>query len=424
MAKPDWRCGAARGLPIDRDRPWDGPAASKRMLDAAGIGSRSPKPDQAKRGFLLYDAANAQLRESYKLPFADLIDGRLTACKSGLDAAASMLSRTDAPARERQRARDIIDDYERRMGTAPPPADKDAAATAPSAAMRRAAHMLPHLAQRVLNVPVALHPAKAEIIVGALANRLGVAQLVRADGSVAELAAEAPDEAGDAADRGYDVVGGAAIIPVLGTLVHGLAGVRPVSGMTGYDGISANLAMALDDPAVRGIVLHIDSPGGEVTGCFDLADEIFAARGRKPLLALVDEAAFSAAYAIASAADRIVVPRTAGVGSVGVIALVADVSRALEKGGVTVNVIQFGARKADGLDAIPLTPEARARFQADVDAVGHLFVETVARNRGLRPEIVQATEAGTFMGADAVRHGFADAVAPVKSAFADFVKSL
>lgn len=423
MAKPDWRCGAARGLPIDRDRAWDGPAAAQRMLDAAGIGGRSPKPDQAKRGFLLYDAGNAGERGSYKLPFADLIDGRLTALASGIRAAASRLPDTDAPAREKQRARQILDDYETRMADDDKKKTGSRPAPPPSS---RIGHMLPLLAQRVVNTPLALHPAKAEIIMAALADRLGVAHMLRADGSAVALAA--PADTGDDDDAaswpGYAVVQGAAIIPVWGTLVHRLGGVRPVSGMTGYDGIRANLQHALADPAVRGIVLDIDSPGGEVTGCFGLADAIFAARGRKPTWAILNECAYSAAYAIASAAERITVPRTGGTGSIGVIALVADISKALEKGGVTVNVIQFGARKADGLEVLPLSPEARDRFQSDINAVGDIFIETVSRNRNLDAARVRAMEAGTFLGADGVTAGLADAVAEPDAAFAAFLRSL
>jgi hypothetical protein len=114
--KEEWRCGAARGLPINQTRKWDGDAAAKRMLDAAGIGGDNPKPDEAKRGFLLYDVANDEERGGYKLPFADLIDGKLTALRSGIDAAASRLEQTDAPQEELDRARGVINHYEKRMG--------------------------------------------------------------------------------------------------------------------------------------------------------------------------------------------------------------------------------------------------------------------------------------------------------------------
>ena len=87
-------------------------------------------------------------------------------------------------------------------------------------------------------------------------------------------------------------------------------GLRPTSGMTGYNAIGANVFAALDDPGVKAIALAIDSPGGDTAGLFDLTDSIYAARGRKPIWAILDESACSAAYAIAAATDRITVPRT------------------------------------------------------------------------------------------------------------------
>ena len=421
MAKPDWHCGAARDLPINRIREWDGDAAAKRMLDAAGIGGDNPRPAVAKRGFLLYDAVNPNLRGSYKLPFADKIDGKLTAIAAGIRAAASRLPQTDAPEREKQRARQIIDYYEQRMAADDKKNGTDGrAAVLPGVSM---AHRLPYLAQRLLNVPLALHPAKAEVIMTALAARFGVSALVGAGGDPVALLAE--DEGPDRREmRGYDVVNGVAVIPICGTLVNKLGSIRPFSGMTGYDGIGLNLAQALDDSDVRGIVFDVDSPGGEVYGCFDLVDKIYAARGRKPMWSILTESAFSAAYAIASAADRVVVPRTGGVGSIGVIALLADISKMLDINGIKVNVIQFGARKADGLEVLPMSPEARDRFQADVNAMGELFIETVARNRKLNAAAVRATEATTFLGADGVSAGLADAVASPEAAFGEFMQSL
>jgi signal peptide peptidase SppA len=201
-----------------------------------------------------------------------------------------------------------------------------------------------------------------------------------------------------------------AVIPVEGTLVQKLESVRPYSGMTGYDGIRQAFGAALEDPEVRAIVLQINSGGGEVAGCFDLVDAMYAARGVKPVWAILSENAFSAAYAIASAADRIIVPRTGGVGSIGVICMHVDWSRALEGAGLTVTFIHYGDRKVDGHPEVPLSPEALADFQADIDAMGELFVQTVARNRGLDANAVRATQAGCFLGDKGVAKGLADAV--------------
>ncbi len=274
-----------------------------------------------------------------------------------------------------------------------------------------------HIASRLFNTPLALHPDKAAVIMSALAERMGITHLVHASGEAVAMEDLGAPSGGQADDRPYQVAGGVAIVPITGTLVQKLGCMHPYSGITGYDGIRAQLSAALADDDVRAVMLDIDSPGGDVAGCFDLADAIFAARGEKPIWAVLNESAYSAAYAIASAADRITVPRTGGCGSIGVIAMLVDMSKALSAQGVTVNIVQFGARKADGNQFEPLPKEARARFQADVDAMGQLFAETVARNRRIPVADVIATEAATYMGAAGVAIGLADEVMAPDKAF-------
>jgi signal peptide peptidase SppA len=282
----------------------------------------------------------------------------------------------------------------------------------------------PHLAQRLFNTPLAITPGKIEVIMAALADRLGLARVMRPTGETVVLGDFDLSGESAAQERGYDVVEGVAVIPIQGTLVQKLGTLHPYSGMTGYDGLRANLSMALHDDAVRAVVLDCESPGGEVAGCFDLVDDIYAARGDKPMWAILTEHAYSACYAIASAADRIVVPRTGGTGSVGVICAHVDFSRALDAAGITVDLITYGDRKADGSEYSPLSKEARARFQADVDRMGDLFVETVARNRNLSTAKVRSTQAGTFMGAAGVDVGFADAVLSPHEAFRSLLAEL
>ncbi len=281
----------------------------------------------------------------------------------------------------------------------------------------------PHLATRLFNVPLAITPGKIEIIMAALADRFGLARLLRMDGRMVAL--DMDFDPGEAAQEcPYEVIEGIAIIPVQGTLVQRLGTLHPYSGMTGYDGIRANLGLALADDTVRAIVLDIDSPGGEVAGCFDLVDAIYAARGIKPLWAVLTESAYSAAYALASACDRVIVPRTGGTGSVGVVIAHVDFSKALSDAGLVVTLVTYGERKADGNEYQPLTDEAYARIQADVDAVGELFVETVARNRGLTAAKVRGTQARTFLGADGVAIGFADAVMAPDAALRSVLEEL
>jgi ClpP class serine protease len=288
-----------------------------------------------------------------------------------------------------------------------------------------------HLAQRMFNTPVAIRPEKAEVIMAALAERMGIASMRYLGGDAISLAKPLMmDDDGydytrqDRGENGYDMAGPVAVIPVHGTLVQKLGTLRPYSGMTGYDGIRQAFLTALYDPKVKAIVLDVDSPGGEVAGCFDLADLIYAARGDKPIWSILNESAYSAAYALASSADRIIVPRTGGVGSIGVICMHVDMSKALNSAGLQVTFITYGDRKADGHSEIPLSPEALAAFQGDIDTMGELFVDTVARNMGLPASKVKATQAGTFLGARGVDMGLAHAVAAPDAAFRSLIEQL
>lgn len=277
-----------------------------------------------------------------------------------------------------------------------------------------------HLAQRLFNTPLAIRQEKAEVIMAALAERMGVSQLTRLDGTTLQpMAYDAWDDDGSefsrpgrVVDRGYDMIAdtSVAMIGVQGTLVQKLGCLRPYSGMTGYDGLRQSILSAHADPAVKAIVLDVDSPGGEVAGCFDLVDTIYNLRGDKPIWAILSESAYSAAYAIASAADRIIVPRTGGVGSIGVITMHIDWSKALTSAGFAVTFITYGDRKADFHPEIPLSPEALAAAQEDINTMGELFVSTVARNRNISADVVRDTQAACFMGANGVSRGLADAV--------------
>lgn len=277
---------------------------------------------------------------------------------------------------------------------------------------------LPHLAQKLFNTPLAIHPQKAEVIVSSLTERLGITQIRSAmmeddDEYFSRKARK---------DRGYDVLEGIAVIPVYGTLVQKLGTLRPYSGMTGYDGIRRVFLTAINDPEVKGICLDIDSPGGEVAGCFDLVDLIYAERGKKPIHAILSENAFSAAYAIASAADKIFVPRTGGVGSVGVIVIHCDWSQRIKDDGLKVSIITYGNRKAESNPYVALSDEAKAAIQHDVDEMGRLFVSTVSRNRGLSETVIRNTQAACYLAAEGVHMGLADVVASPDVAFQELMK--
>ena len=215
-----------------------------------------------------------------------------------------------------------------------------------------------------------------------------------------------------------------AVVPVLGPMVKRSSFLDSLFGFGNYEDVQARFDSALNDPSVDAILLEIDSPGGEAAGAFDLADRIFAARGSKPVWAMANESAFSAAYAIGSAADKLFLTRTAGVGSIGVLAAHVDQSGYDEKQGVKVTTITAGARKNDFNAHEPLSEDAAGFLQAEVNRLYGLFVDTVARNRGMTPDAVRATEAGLFFGEDAVKAGLADGVGTFESTIQSLANTL
>lgn len=292
------------------------------------------------------------------------------------------------------------------------------------------------IAQRAFNTPLMVDPTKALAFLSGLGPRItgleitfqGL-ELEVADQTAASLPARASLFGNDLAQRHqrngtqpFALVDGIAVIEIAGTLVHRGAWIGQSSGLTSYEGIAAQLQAALADPGVRGIALDIDSFGGEVAGAFDLADRIRAARAQKPVHAFVAEHALSAGYVLASQADRIVLPRTGAVGSIGVVALHTDMSGALDQKGIAVTLIHAGAHKVDANPYQPLPQAVHDQMQRELEVVRFLFAETVAAGRGdrLTHAAALATEAAVFRGVDAIAAGLADELADPVTAFHAF----
>ncbi len=292
------------------------------------------------------------------------------------------------------------------------------------------------IAQRVFNTPLMVDPAKALAFLTGLGPRITGREISVEGGEIAAEAQEAASMTVRASLFGDDltnrqarnggqpfaVVDGIAVIEIAGTLVHRGAWIGQSSGLTSYEGIAAQLQAALADPAIRGIALDIDSFGGEVAGAFDLADRIRAARTQKPVQAFVADHSLSAAYALASQADRIILPRTGAVGSIGVVAMHSDMSGALDQKGIAVTLIHAGARKVDANPYQSLPEAVRDRIAGELEDLRQLFAETVAEGRGRRLDTSQAlaTEAAVFRGEAAVFAGLADEVADPVTAFRAF----
>jgi signal peptide peptidase SppA len=262
----------------------------------------------------------------------------------------------------------------------------------------------------VFDTPLLIAPQKLEIILGVLAPHLGLE-------IPAPLAAAGPERP---ARKPYEVTpDGIAIIQIEGTLVHKSYGLDAFSGLRSYVDLQEEIEDAATDPAIGAILLELDSPGGEVAGVFDLADTIYSARAAKPVFAVANSDAFSAAYLLASGARYIYAGRTSGLGSIGVIVTHLDVSESDQKLGYKYTIIHAGARKADFNPHAPLADEARAVIEAEVDRTYQLLVGSVARNRGLAESDIRQTQAALYFGGDAVAARLADRLGTRQDALTD-----
>ncbi|MFT4314301.1 S49 family peptidase [Wolbachia endosymbiont of Diaphorina citri] len=203
---------------------------------------------------------------------------------------------------------------------------------------------------------------------------------------------------------------GIAIIRIYGVLTKKTEAFDHILDMTSYENIHEEIESALEDKSIETILLDIDSPGGEVNGVFDLADFIYSARGKKRIIAIANDDAYSAAYAIASSAEKVFVSRTSGVGSIGVIASHIDQSRFDEKQGIKYTTIFAGSRKNDLNPHEQMTSESLESLQKEVDRLYEMFVQLIARNRNLSIQAIKSTEAGLYFGEKAVEIGLADGV--------------
>jgi signal peptide peptidase SppA len=267
---------------------------------------------------------------------------------------------------------------------------------------------LPHVASRVFGSPLLIQPRKLDVILRVLGPRIGLSgKAILPD-----------DDEDDPTDRNpYTVTpDGIAVISVAGSLVRKSSFMDAYSGLTSYAAIETEFLDAVTNPSVKGILLDIDSPGGECAGCMDLSDEIYKQRGSKPIYAIANESMFSAAYALGSAADKIYVTRTGGVGSIGVICLHVDQSGMDAQEGLKFTPIYAGDHKNDFTPHEPLADDVRNEMQAEVDRLYLMFVDTVARNRGISTQRVKDTQAALFWGPDAVKSGLADSAGNIGDA--------
>lgn len=252
--------------------------------------------------------------------------------------------------------------------------------------------------------PWAILPSMLDLVVEIVDRRI--------DGI--DLSAEEIDARIEAARRPATApvaAGNVAVLPIYGVLAHRMHLFTNVSKSgTSTEALTLAFRAAIADPSVAAIVLDVDTPGGSVFGVQELAGEIAAARGTKPIAAVANSLAASAGYWIASQAEELVVTPGGQVGSIGVLAIHDDVSQAAEQQGLKRTYISAGKFKAEGHGFAPLADEARQEIQRVVDAYYDRFVRAVAAGRKASLTTVRETfgQGRLVLSSDAVAAGMAD----------------
>lgn len=245
------------------------------------------------------------------------------------------------------------------------------------------------------------------------------------EGLAATIAAGGKAPAARAAiggSRPGNVVGGVGVIPIMGALTRRGSWFSEALGYSSYAQIRSQLNAALADPGVNSVVLWIDSPGGEVSGCPETGAAVAAASRTKPVIAVADGLCASAAYWIASQAREIVAAPSADIGSIGVFMLHVDASRALDAMGLTPTFIVSRASpyKVEGNPLEPLDPGAGDYLQGQVDKIAAGFVNAVARGRHVPTATVRSDfgRGRTLLATDALAAGMVDGIATFESTIA------
>lgn len=219
-----------------------------------------------------------------------------------------------------------------------------------------------------------------------------------------------------AQEKPFAFSNGVAVIPISGSLINRFNGCY-MGYVTGYGFIRSQFQAAMADPDVQGIIFDVNSFGGEAAGCFELAREIRAGREIKPSLAVIDSNCYSGGFALASAASKIVSIPSGGVGSVGVVTMHVDMSKMLDKYGVTVELIYEAEHKVDGNPYGPLPEPVRANIKSSIHKSYEAFVTLVSENLGIDVQAVRDTKSQIYRADDALSVGFIHAIAtPIEAA--------
>lgn len=219
-----------------------------------------------------------------------------------------------------------------------------------------------------------------------------------------------------ASDRPMSTNGKIAILPMHGIIEQRASIWMDWFGGTSTDRFGAMFDEVMRDPKIRGVVVDIESPGGTVPGVMETADKIYAARGQKPVVAIANSMAASAAYWLGSAFDQFYVTPGGVAGSVGVYSVHLDFSAAMEAEGVKPTLFAVPEFKAEFNPFMPLSDESKEHEMKEVNRIYDQFVAAVAKHRGTTPGSVRANYGrGRVVDAQsAVAAGMADKVATLE----------
>jgi signal peptide peptidase SppA len=269
----------------------------------------------------------------------------------------------------------------------------------------------------ILNSPMAMYPPKFEEIGDIYISHVRGPKIDIA-GIEAQIGRPLANE-----HQPPDIRDGVAIIEMHGVMGRRMNLFSKISGGASTQMVQRDLQEAINSSRTHAVILAIDSPGGTVDGTQELANAVFAARGKKPVVALVEQA-MSAAYWVASAAEEIYISsETAMTGSIGVVTRHIDVSRAEDKVGIKTTEVFSGKYKRVASEFAPLTDEGKAHLQALTDDIYAVFVNDVARNRGVSAEqaLERMAEGRVFVGRKAIDAGLADGVSTIDALVQDLV---
>lgn len=276
------------------------------------------------------------------------------------------------------------------------------------AAETGAARRYEHIVAAVGTEVWAVRPEVLALIVDVLAFRVAGGRLSAEEIEARVTAARRPP----AASGG----GGVAVIPLHGVIMPKASAMSDVSGGTSIEEFRQSFRAAMASPDVSGVVIDVDSPGGMARGVPEMAREIRAARGTKPIVAATSGHAASAAYWLASQADEVTVAPSGLVGSIGVRMAHRDESVKEEAAGIKVTEITSSPFKGEGSPHAPLTDEARAHMQEMVDAMDGMFVSDVAHGRRVPVDVVRSQfgQGRMLLPKAAVAAGMVDRIATVE----------